>query len=74
MSAAGEKNPNARFTNKQARQIREYRAEGFTYTDIQKLFGGTLSGLNYICCGKTYKDAGGPIDMSRHQHNSSVII
>jgi hypothetical protein len=69
----GEKNPTARYTDAEAKQMREYRAEGFTYKDIQKLYGGTISGIQYICVGKTYPHAGGPIDKTYRTINKSII-
>lgn len=67
---------NSNWTNKQARMIRDYRAGGFTISDLVKLFGGTESTVADLCKGKTYQDAGGPIcgvDYPRHQHGKSLL-
>jgi hypothetical protein len=72
----GELNGNNNWTDKQARMIREYRAGGFSYPDLQKLWGGTESTITDLCNGKTYKNAGGPIagkDYLRGRHGKSLL-
>lgn len=58
----GEKNGNNRWTNAEAKEIREYRAIGFSYPDLKKMYGGSDGALNDLLHGKSYKDAGGPIE------------
>jgi hypothetical protein len=72
----GELNGNNKYTDKQARMIREYRAEGFTYTDLMKLFEGCSATIYCICHGVSYKTAGGPIegkDFPAGRHGRSIL-
>ena len=64
-----------KWSDKEAKTIREYRREGFSYADLKKMFGGSVSSLHNLCTGRTYKDAGGPIAPrgALGKYNKSVI-
>jgi hypothetical protein len=70
---SGEDNNRHQWTNKEARKIREYRHAGFSYRDLQKLFGGSIASLNEVCLGKTYPRAGGPVAAPVYTYHRSVI-
>lgn len=72
----GELSATALWTDKQAKMIREYRAAGFTFSDLRKLFGGSEGTLMKLCYGKTYRTAGGPIagvDYLKHLRGKSLL-
>lgn len=58
----GERNPLARLTDSQAREIRELRANGWSHRDISALYGISQSAVHDIVKGKSYKGAGGPVE------------
>jgi hypothetical protein len=69
----GEKNGNNRWTDAEAKEIREYRAIGFTYPDLKKMYGGSDGALHDLCHGISYKEAGGPIERGRGKRHRSVL-
>jgi hypothetical protein len=58
----GEANPLAKLTNEQARNMRELRANYWSIADLAVLYGISESSTLFLIRGRTYKDAGGPIE------------
>lgn len=50
-----------------ARQIREERARGMSYPKLAETFSTTITVAWCICTGRTYKDAGGPVEIPRRR-------
>ena len=52
----GEKNPNAKRTSEEVRQIFRFRREGWTQTKIAKYFGMDQTVVSGILRGKNWKE------------------
>lgn len=71
----GELNHNAGLTDSDARSMREYRAEGFSYKDLRLLFGVSNTTVANIIKGKSYVTAGGPVETGRYaRHCQSLQV
>ena len=70
----GDANPCAALTNEQAREIRMLRSSGWSHRDLMTLFGVSAATVHDVIKGKSYKEAGGPIEPpGRGAYYPSVI-
>lgn len=69
----GEDNPNAALTNEAARNLRVLRANGWTHADLAAMYGISVTRSSAICKGRTYREAGGPIEEGPRVYNVSIL-
>jgi hypothetical protein len=70
----GERSPCARLTNAEAKTMREWRAEGgYSIADLAKLFKVAQTTANDCIHGRTYREAGGPVESGPRRFARSVI-
>jgi hypothetical protein len=65
---------NARLRDGQAREVRELRALGWSQSDLALLFGVSRVTILGIIKGKTYPEAGGPVDPARYARRNRSML
>lgn len=70
----GEKQPNAKLKDQQAREMREYRKAGWSIPDLARWFRVAPPTVSAIIHGRSYRTAGGPVEpVGSRKFTRSVI-
>lgn len=74
VSRPGVLNSNAKFKDpKQVVMLRTYRHGGWSHKDLAMLFGCSQGTSSLICRGKSYPNAGGPIETTRRKAYNHAV-